>query len=536
MRILRRSIIPFLAEGKLENLQTKYPEYEQDIEELSKRDPTSTKKYLEYATNVLVSGKALAPEIGDVIELFHKFQNKLDVSERDINSWKNFTELRERLFELQQLTGGKSKTANKKDLKASGSKKLYEDEQVLLVHIISKEASCSYGSGTKWCVTMRDQKYFEDYTSRNVILIYLLRKDLDKEDSNYKVALVFQRDIDNKIIQHQYFDAEDTEFKNPEPLQDVKNLQQVLKIAKIAAESAPKSNLTKLINGEITIEQLPESERTVEAYKVVLEKSEHPMPIDVLKKLLSDEDERYNFASIISRKSWITSEQLLQIAKWWPEFYWYILMNSEHKIPIEIVKRLVKGGEDQNLEAVARAKWIPENIMLDMMKTSIRLTKYVLIYAPRIKFPVTFLQQHARGDTTEKIAIAKRVETPWSVLQTMLNDKNMSPSERDNIRSIILERPDVPIEMLQRAAKDKDFQIRMSIAKNNSTPQEILRMLSTDTHDAVINNVVSNPNTPSDVLAKLSGHESYYTRKLIAKNPNTPKDIVASLSRDLEQE
>jgi hypothetical protein len=160
-----------------------------------------------------------------------------------------------------------------------------------------------------------------------------------------------------------------------------------------------------------------------------------------------------------------------------------------------------------------------------------------LIYAPRIKFPVTFLQQYGtRGDRTEKTAIAKRVETPWSVLQAMLNDKNMSPSERDDIRSIILERPDVPVEMLQQAAKDKDFQIRMSIAKNKSTPQETLRMLSSDTHDAVINNVVSNPNTPSDVLTKLSGHESYYTRKLIATNPNTPHDIVMSLKRDLDQE
>lgn len=122
MRILRRSIIPFLTEGKLENLQTKYPDLSKEIKELSERDPTSTKKYLDYGVKVLVSGKALVPEIGDVIVLFHKYQNKLDVSERDINSWKNFTELRDRLFEIQQLTGGKSKTTNKKELKASGSK------------------------------------------------------------------------------------------------------------------------------------------------------------------------------------------------------------------------------------------------------------------------------------------------------------------------------------------------------------------------------------------------------------------------------
>jgi hypothetical protein len=116
MRILQRSVIPFLTEGKLENLQTKYPDHADEIKELSERDPSSTKKYLEYAVKVLVSGQALAPEIGDVIVLFHKFQNKFEPRERDINFWKNFTDLRDKLFELEQ-SGEKSKTAQKKEIK-----------------------------------------------------------------------------------------------------------------------------------------------------------------------------------------------------------------------------------------------------------------------------------------------------------------------------------------------------------------------------------------------------------------------------------
>lgn len=39
MRILQRSVIHFLVEGKLENLQTKYPDHADEIKELSERDP-----------------------------------------------------------------------------------------------------------------------------------------------------------------------------------------------------------------------------------------------------------------------------------------------------------------------------------------------------------------------------------------------------------------------------------------------------------------------------------------------------------------
>lgn len=137
MRILHRSVIHFLVEGKLENLQTKYPDHADEIKELSERDPSSTKKYLDYAVKVLVSGQALAPEIGDVIVLFHKFQNKFEPEERDINFWKDFAELRDKLFELEQ-TNDKSKTEKKREIKAGGSKKLYEDEQVTLLLIKAK--------------------------------------------------------------------------------------------------------------------------------------------------------------------------------------------------------------------------------------------------------------------------------------------------------------------------------------------------------------------------------------------------------------
>tara|TARA_R110002020_G_scaffold113236_2_gene260253 strand:- start:1108 stop:2034 length:927 start_codon:yes stop_codon:yes gene_type:complete len=45
--------------------------------------------------------------------------------------------------------------------------KLFEDKNILALKPLTHQASCKYGAGTKWCVTMRDtDKYWENYTKK----------------------------------------------------------------------------------------------------------------------------------------------------------------------------------------------------------------------------------------------------------------------------------------------------------------------------------------------------------------------------------
>ena len=113
--------------------------------------------------------------------MFHKHQHRLD--NKDINSY-GFTDLRDKVFSLYQEN---SKTQQKKDVKISGGQKIYEDDQVIALLVKNKAGACFYGSGTKWCITMDSQSYYEQYVSGNVVFIFLLRKDLQEENPTIKL-------------------------------------------------------------------------------------------------------------------------------------------------------------------------------------------------------------------------------------------------------------------------------------------------------------------------------------------------------------
>jgi cytidyltransferase-like protein len=198
-----------LFEDKAGDLRKKYPQHSAEITQLVQADPSHKQKYLEYAVKVLDSHQALVPEIIDVINLFHRYSNKLD--KKDINQW-NFTELRDKLFDLMNSGDALSKK-EKSELVSQGAEKIYEDEICFVYHIDTKAASCKYGKGTKWCITMADHDYFNSYRSGNVVFYFVLSKELPADNQFHKIALAFQRDLEGKELRIDFFNALDQRFE-----------------------------------------------------------------------------------------------------------------------------------------------------------------------------------------------------------------------------------------------------------------------------------------------------------------------------------
>ena len=230
----------FVKIAGLKDLIEKYPQHKAAIEFLHNADPSPNKKYLNYAVKNLVSGQALQNEISDVIKLFHKHQHRLD--NKDINSY-NFTQLRDKLLELSQVN---TKSQIKNEIKSTGGKKLYEDEQCILMLVKNKGAACFYGAGTKWCITMDSQSYYEQYVSGNVVFIFLLRKDLQQENPSYKVAMAFQRGLNNEILKVQYFNAIDNIISEDEVKNGLSHFTTIKSIAENTAKQEPKGFLAIL--------------------------------------------------------------------------------------------------------------------------------------------------------------------------------------------------------------------------------------------------------------------------------------------------
>ena len=275
-----------LATSK-DSLLKKYPDLKEAIETFVQQDPTGgTLKYAEWEIKVLKSRQALSQEIADVVALFHRFRDKLDKKDLYAYQPSEFTGLRDKLFAARDEQAGKKVERQKKVEKryqnepeqiACGSKVIFDSPMFRCLQITNKAASMHYGLGTKWCITMKDQSYFEDYDKSNVVFFFILNKALPKESPLHKIALAYQRNTDNTIIQLDIFDALDEmisfeglqsayfralrnigitlHYNSLEPDNDLNKLEaeltQMKSITEGIAKTYPKSLLAKVYSNEL---------------------------------------------------------------------------------------------------------------------------------------------------------------------------------------------------------------------------------------------------------------------------------------------
>lgn len=318
---------------------------------------------------------------------------------------------------------------------------------------------------------MRDKSYFEEYIGRNVILIYALRKDLTQDNPNYKVALVFSRDVNNKINEKQYFDALDTEFEKPKPLKSVKNLQQILSIAENAASSAPKSTLAKLVSKEITIDQVPESERDDDMYRLVLKNTESIIPMDVVERFIAQND---SVVKYIARKDWMTLEMLIQFAQKYTYMYKYVAIAGKQVSP-DILERLVYENLDSDeqfydglIQAVIEKNLLSVDKLLEIANNNHQMYKHILLRAKNIPLPVEILNKFSKSKKfSNKVGVIYNPNVTSEILEKLSQDKD------SNVRWNVAQQHNLPIKVIKELSKDKDKNVRNAIAENPSTPQKI---------------------------------------------------------------
>lgn len=240
-----KKLIVVLSEGKKEEVSKRLKQkFEYDgpfIDRVLNIDPTGY-KYAEYIGRYL---EFVIPVIaGDTGGLSVSNQNKLEnileksipwfhrnfkkITEKDIeiaeNNYKetigrpvsNIDGIKNSIRDINQyinpnfilqlipiVDGRKSQREREKELKFQ-SKKIYEDDNVLVVMPMTYEASCYYGANTKWCTTSSgSSEYFKKYI-KNGELYYFINKK-----RNEKYALL--RDFENRRTE--VYNAQDIEVK-----------------------------------------------------------------------------------------------------------------------------------------------------------------------------------------------------------------------------------------------------------------------------------------------------------------------------------
>ena len=169
--MLYRIAVRVMFSNRLSDLKTKYPNLIGQIDYFADRDPSKNQKYLDWEIRVLESGKALKKEIADVADLFHKHRAKLQ--HKDINQYVNFTGLRDELFKLEN----KGTRKEQRDVAKAGTHEIFRNENVLVLRVDNRRAAREYGKGTKWCITMEDVGYFDEYVATHSVFYYILGMD-----------------------------------------------------------------------------------------------------------------------------------------------------------------------------------------------------------------------------------------------------------------------------------------------------------------------------------------------------------------------
>jgi len=192
-----------LSEGRIDDLKVKYPDHIKIIDRLAIADPSPTKKYLDWMLKQAINDEPVA-EIVNLIKKFEKEKQRLQV--KDINSYATLADLRN-AFEIL----GTSKGEDKK-LAKSGAQVIYAQGSIVVLRVTTKEASCYYGRGTKWCIAAtQSHNYFASYVKRGVKFYFIIDKSKDKDDKYHKIAVAMVR-TEVKPFTQQNFDATDATF------------------------------------------------------------------------------------------------------------------------------------------------------------------------------------------------------------------------------------------------------------------------------------------------------------------------------------
>ena len=233
-----------LFEGRLEQVQKKYPDYANYVDLFSKEDPSGNNKYLAKSAKLLkqrvewyiktyedAQARVLDTanirgiknqffrQIRDLVNDFHKLNKYLPTQGggRDLNAYKNLDDLKQAIENAKAVFQAKEAEKVHKQQMRDDADRVYQDKTTLVVRPHTEGASCYYGQGTRWCISATDSRnYWDDYsTEQGKIFFFILDKDTDlKAEDLDKVALVYDSDNADSDSPYDAYDAADTQLSS----------------------------------------------------------------------------------------------------------------------------------------------------------------------------------------------------------------------------------------------------------------------------------------------------------------------------------
>jgi hypothetical protein len=192
-----------LKEGRKEDLKKKYStkfneedlEFILNISDLKDFNHKYTDFVLKHTDG---DGELDTDELEHFVELikdFDKYQSQFP--KKDINQYVSLNELEKVILYIR--------SKNKEKELEGQARKIYEKGDFVVIQPKTEEASCKYGSNTKWCVTSKGSGHFGRYTAGRQSLYFIINKAKSTNKNYSKVAIHFDDGGEPR-----YWDAQDS--------------------------------------------------------------------------------------------------------------------------------------------------------------------------------------------------------------------------------------------------------------------------------------------------------------------------------------
>ena len=214
------------------------------IDEITSNTGINPSNFENYDTYTLERINNLMDTFGrDNISLLYEFNEHLKchrIEKNDVSQYKTFDEIREvvKIASFKQA---------QKELKSS-THVVFEDEHWLMIKPLTFESSRKYGSSTKWCTTMENNKdYFYNYSS-NGVLVYIFNKVTNTKTATH-IPLQEKGRYDNPIKLYNEQDVETDSYVLKLPKQVMETLIEEHRKG-ITNENFIKENYPKIYESE----------------------------------------------------------------------------------------------------------------------------------------------------------------------------------------------------------------------------------------------------------------------------------------------
>jgi hypothetical protein len=166
---------------------------------IDREDSMTIQKFKQFPPfKMMISNWVINNYIGidyiDKLPLFVDYLERGLIENNDISKYNNLQDV---LTEIGKAATKEMLKKSKKDIMI-----IHDDDEWLFFKPLTHDSAITYGFGTKWCTSMKnDPEYFYRYSNRGV-LIYIINKKTNRKfgiHSNNEVKLEIYDEIDNHI-------------------------------------------------------------------------------------------------------------------------------------------------------------------------------------------------------------------------------------------------------------------------------------------------------------------------------------------------